>query len=319
MCWLISSYPGIFYQISMVELSLSHAETNAGSKSQCSPSRQSVGVFDSGVGGLTVLRQLYDRLPHESILYVADTAHLPYGVRSPSEVLHYTRGILRWMVAQPVKLVIMASHTSSALALPTLRQEFQIPIVGMIEPAAHVATTSGRKIGVIATPATAKSQAYRLAIEAINPAIEVWQVGCEDLVPLIEENRLSDPQTEAIARDALSPLLQLDIDALIYGCTHYSHICHMIRALLPDRIRTIDPAVHAVTAADAILDRLALKNRSTALPTRFFVSGDMEMFRAFSTHWLGFSPHVERMPLSDFSDSPQFAAPHHPPTITPSL
>ena len=161
-----------------------------------------IGIFDSGVGGLTVLQQLKKQLPNESIVYFGDTARLPYGIRSQAEILQFTREIITWLQQQQVKMVIMACNTSSALALETVRQEFNIPILGVILPGAKAAVQQGKRIGVIATPATAKSNAYKQAILEIAPDAQVWQVGCPEFVPLIEQNRMAD----AIARGILKYL-----------------------------------------------------------------------------------------------------------------
>lgn len=147
------------------------------------PQRSRIGVFDSGVGGLTVLRELYRQLPKESILYFGDTARLPYGKRSPQVILQYVREILTWMAAEEVKMVIMACNTSSALALETVQQEFNMPILGVILPGARAAVRQGRRIGVISTPATAASNAYRHAIHEITPDALVWQMACPELCP----------------------------------------------------------------------------------------------------------------------------------------
>ena len=154
------------------------------------PQRSRIGIFDSGVGGLTVLRELYRQLPNESILYFADTARLPYGTRSSHEILQFCFEILTWMVQQGVKMVVLACNTSDALALEVLRREFDLPILGLILPGARAAVQQGRRIGVIATPATAASNAYRRAILEIEATAQVWQVGCPEFVPLVEQNRV---------------------------------------------------------------------------------------------------------------------------------
>lgn len=148
-----------------------------------------IGVFDSGVGGLTVLRELYRQLPQESALYFGDTARVPYGTRSTAEILQFVREILDWMTDQGAKMIIMACNTSSALALEAVRAEYAVPILGLILPGARAAVQQGRRIGVIATPATAASNAYRQAIQEIEANAQVWQVGCPEFVPLIEQNR----------------------------------------------------------------------------------------------------------------------------------
>ncbi len=256
-----------------------------------------IGVFDSGVGGLTVLRELYRQLPNESILYFADTARLPYGNRSQAEILQFVRQILLWMQQQGVKMAIMACNTSSALALETVRSEFDFPILGVILPGARAAVAVGKRIGVIATPATAASNAYRRAIQEVDPKVQVWQVGCPAFVPLIEQNRINDAYTYEIAEEYLEPLLQQQIDTLVYGCTHYPHLAPILRRILPNTVHLVDPAVHVAAAAVQELDLLGLRNQSGAKPTRFCVSGCPQQFARLSVQWLGCTPAVEQVCL----------------------
>lgn len=256
-----------------------------------------IGIFDSGVGGLTVLRELYRQLPKESILYFADTARLPYGDRSPQEILQFVREILAWMTTENVKMVIMACNTSSALALDIVREEFNFPVLGVILPGARAAVRQGKRIGVISTPATAASNAYRNAIQEIDSTAQVWQVGCPKFVPLIEQNRIYDPYTKEVARQYLQPLLEQNIDTLVYGCTHYRHLKPVFQEILPKTVQLIDPASYVVKAAQKELEILGLTNNSLTLPTRFGVSGCPETFTQLSQQWLGFLPAVEKVHL----------------------
>ncbi|HEY9874938.1 MAG TPA: glutamate racemase [Candidatus Obscuribacterales bacterium] len=266
--------------------------------------QQRIGIFDSGVGGLTVLRELYQQLPNESILYFGDTARLPYGTRTPAEILHFVREILYWMEEQKVKMVIMACNTSSALALQSVQAEFDLPILGVILPGARAAVQQGRRIGVIATPATANSNAYRDAILEVDATAQVWQVGCPEFVPLIEQNRISDPYTKAVAREYLAPLLQHGIDTLIYGCTHYPHLAPVLRQILPESVKLVNPAVHVVAAAAQELEILGIQNTRPPLPTQFCVSGCPEQFAQLSVQWLGCTPVVEKVYLPSLPASP---------------
>ncbi len=256
-----------------------------------------IGIFDSGVGGITVLRELYRQLPRESILYFADTARLPYGDRTPSEIIQFVREILTWMVQEKVKMVIMACNTSSALALESIREEFDFPVLGVILPGARAAVRHGKRIGVISTPATAASNAYRNAIQEISPTAQVWQIGCPKFVPLIEHNRIYEPQTKEIARQYLKPLLEQNIDTLVYGCTHYRHLKPVFQEILPATVQLIDPASYVVKAAQKELEILGLTNGKMTLPTRFGVSGCPETFTQLSQQWLGFLPNVEKVLL----------------------
>jgi glutamate racemase len=267
------------------------------SSNELQPSR--IGVFDSGVGGLTVLKSLYRSLPGESFLYFGDTARLPYGIRSQSEILTFVREILGWMAQERVKMAIMACNTSSALALDIVRTEFDIPILGLILPGARAAVQQGRRIGVIATPATVASESYPRAIQEIDPEVQVWQVPCPEFVPLVEQDRIFDPYTEEVAQSYLQPLIQSRIDTLIYGCTHYPHLAPVIRNLLPHAVQEIDPGRSLAVAAAQELELLGLTNpQGRRQPTRFCVSGDAEQFAQVSQGWLGFLPEVETVNLS---------------------
>lgn len=266
--------------------------------------QQRIGIFDSGVGGLTVLRELYRQLPNESILYFGDTARLPYGTRTAAEIVQFVREIMVWLVEQDVKMVIMACNTSSALAMEMVQAEFDIPVLGVILPGAQAAVQEGKRIGVIATPATAASNAYRNAILEMDNSCRVWQVSCPAFVPLIEQNRIDDPYTFEVAREYLAPLIQQRIDTLIYGCTHYPLLAPVLRSLLPAGVNLVDPAVRVVAAAAQELELLGLRNAGTALPTRFCVSGATEQFSGVSVQWLGCTPAVEKVILPTIVRSP---------------
>jgi glutamate racemase len=266
-----------------------------------------IGVFDSGVGGLTVLREIYRQLPHESVLYFGDTARLPYGTRDREEIVQFVREILVWMMERGVKLVIMACNTSSALALEIVRSEFDLPILGVILPGATAAVQAGRRIGVISTPATAKSHAYRDAILEVDHQAKVWEVGCPEFVPLIESGRIEDPYTYQVAQAYLQPLIEQEIDTLVYGCTHYPHLAPVLRSLLPSSVQLINPAVQAATAAAQELDFLGLRNPRAAMPTQFYVSGNPQPFIELSRQWLGFTPNVQQVMLPELLAAAQAA------------
>ncbi len=263
------------------------------SKSAC------IGIFDSGVGGLTVLRQVARQLPLESIVYFGDTARVPYGNRSTAEILQFVREIINWMLQQQAKMVVMACNTSSALVLKAVQAEFPIPIVGTILPGSLAAAKLGRRIGVIATPATVASNAYQQAIKAIDPTLQVWQVACPEFVPLIEQNRVLDPYTAEVAQQYLAPLLAENIDTLVYGCTHYPHLEPILRLLLPPSVKLLDPAIHVVATATQQLDLLGLTNTAIPpLPTRFCVSGCPQNFAQSAQLLLGCMPIVEKISLT---------------------
>ncbi len=263
-----------------------------------------IGIFDSGVGGITVLRELFQQLPQESILYFGDTARLPYGSRSPQEIYEFTLEILEWMAQQQVKMVIMACNTCSALALEAVQGKFEFPVLGITLPGAQAAARQGQRVGVISTQATANSHAYRNAIQEVEPSTEVWEVGCPEFVPIIENNRILEPETREVVSRYLDPLVAQGIDTLIYGCTHYPHLAPVIRDLVPASVQLIDPAVHVAKAATQELDLLGLHSPRSPQPTRFFVSGDPEQFGTAAARMLGYAPLVERVKLTALRASP---------------
>ncbi len=231
-----------------------------------------IGVFDSGLGGLTVWRALRRRLPHERLIYFGDTARVPYGERSPEEILAFVRQILTWMQAQPVKLVVMACNTSSALALEQVRQEFALPILGLILPGAQAALAQGFRIGVLATVATVKSRAYSRAIQeysALDPKrfpypVYCWEQACPEFVPLIEAGWLDSPALRQAAEHYLQPLLQKGIDTLVYGCTHYPLLDPILKPLLPSSVKRVDPGMALVGSLARELSLWGLRRPSTA-------------------------------------------------------
>jgi glutamate racemase len=269
-----------------------------------------IGIFDSGVGGLTVLKAIARQLPGESLLYVGDTARLPYGTRTQADIIQFVREILSWMQSQGAKIVVMACNTSSALALDIVRTEFEMPVLGVILPAARVAATCGKRIGVIATPATAASRSYTQAILENDPSCQVWEVGCPEFVPLIEQNKIYAPKTVQVVSKYLDILLSHGIDTLIYGCTHYPHLKPVIDTLMPPSVMQVDPAVHVAIATDNELQLLGLKhpdrlNRTPYPRTsiRFCVSDQPERFSKLSAQWLGYMPTVEHITLASTIDT----------------
>jgi len=209
-----------------------------------------IGVFDSGVGGLTVVSALRRRLPGESILYLGDTARLPYGSKSPDTVTRYTRRNIEFLTDRGVKAVVVACNTASALALPNLEMH-ELPTWGVIEPGAlKAAQVSRGRVGVIATEATVRSDAYPRALRAVRPDLEIVSQACPLFVPLVEEGWHDDPITEEVARRYLRPLLEAGIDTLVLGCTHYP-------LLVPVLQRVVGPDVTLVDSAEAVAEMVA--------------------------------------------------------------
>lgn len=200
-----------------------------------------IGVFDSGVGGLTVAAALRERLPTESILYLGDTARLPYGTKSQQTVLRYTRTTIDFLRERGVKAVVVACNTASALAVPHL--DLDLPLWGVIEAgAARAAEITSGRVGVIATESTVRSDAYAEALRRLRPELEVRSQACPLFVPLVEEGWTDDPVAEAIARRYVEPLLETGIDTLVLGCTHYPLLVPVLSRIAGEDVRLVDSA-----------------------------------------------------------------------------
>ena len=229
-----------------------------------------IGVFDSGVGGLTVLREILRRSPSESTLYLGDNARAPYGVRSDDDVLAFSTQSLDLLAERDVKAIVVACNTSTAIALGTLRRRYDLPILGVIRPGASAAAlaTRNRRVGVIATPATIRTHAYFAAIKDENPAVEVYEHATPTLVPLVEAGELSGPIAEAAVAAALAPLLGerdvagesifpkapgASIDTLLLGCTHYPLLRAVIAAQVGERVAIVDSATATASALAELL------------------------------------------------------------------
>ena len=203
-----------------------------------------IGVFDSGVGGLTVVREIMRNLPEEKIVYFGDTARVPYGSKSAETVTRYSRQIVRFLQTQNVKAIVIACNTASAFALETIEKEIDLPILGVVKPGAEMAlkTTKNKRIGVIATEGTIHSGLYQRLISQEDPEVSVYGQPCPLFVPLVEEGWTKDPVTEVVARRYLKELLEKDIDTLIMGCTHYPLLRSTLARLMGEEVTLINPA-----------------------------------------------------------------------------
>jgi glutamate racemase len=253
-----------------------------------------IGIFDSGMGGLTVVRQIRRALPHEDLIYLGDTARVPYGTKSPATVVRFATEDTQFLVDQNVKAVVVACNTASAWALPALERRFDLPIFGVILPGARaaLAATRNRRIGVIATPATIRSQAYTRALLARDDALELVVRDCPLLVPLVEEGWTTGPVPEAVLREYLAPLLRRDIDTLVLGCTHYPLLKEAITHVTLGRVRLVDSAeACAEYVADGLrqLGRLSA-GRARAGRIQPFVTDDPAWFQEQCQQFLGELP-----------------------------
>ena len=247
-----------------------------------------IGVFDSGVGGLTVAREIMRQLPNERIVYFGDTARVPYGSKSPETITKYSRQIARFLQMQHVKAIVIACNSASACALDALEEESDLPIIDVVRPGAKTAmeATHNGKIGVIATEATIKSGIYKRYIEENDTDVSVVGKACPLFVPLVEEGLWEDPVTDEIARRYLTELIDIDIDTLILGCTHYPLIRSTVGKVMGDKVTLVNPAYETARELKALLEREGMESeKRPELGTelyRFFVSDAADKFQKFA-------------------------------------
>ncbi len=240
-----------------------------------------IGIFDSGVGGLTVYRQITARLPQESVVYLGDTARVPYGTKSPETVVRYARACARLLIARDIKLLVVACNTASAFAMQALQEELAIPVVGVVEPGARAAAAATRSgvVGVIGTAGTVSSGAYPRALAAIAPPVRVVQRACPLFVPLAEEGWTAGKVPEAVATRYLEGMLDEGIDTLVLGCTHYPLLKPVIAQVAGPAVQLVDSAEETAVAVARVIAERALGNPGSPATTRFLVSDTPESFR----------------------------------------
>ena len=251
---------------------------------------QPIGVFDSGIGGLTVIRALHHRLPQENLLYFGDTARVPYGPKSPVVVREYAAQDVDFLVAKGVKMIVVACNTVSAVALDVVQKRARVPVVGMILPGAQAAAsaTRNKRVGIIGTRATVESRAYEHALRQLDGAIEVVAEACPLFVPLAEEGWEDHRVTAVIAREYLFPLKQERIDTLVLGCTHYPVLRKAIDAAMEGSVSLIDSGEAAAMDVERILEEGGLRNRSSARPNvQWFVSDIPSRFADVGARFFG--------------------------------
>lgn len=249
-----------------------------------------IGVFDSGIGGLTVVHALTKHLPHENIVYFGDTARVPYGPKSPQVVREYAAQDVDFLISKDVKMVVIACNTVSAVALDVVQKHAKVPVVGVIVPgsAAAVASTHKKRIGVIGTRATINSNAYTHAIRQVNHTIQVFAKECPLFVPLAEEGWVDHRATAMIAKEYLFPLTLEKIDTLILGCTHYPILRDAIQAAVSDNVTLIDSGEATAIEVGNILRKEQLANPSTDKPhLQFYVSDIPAKFAEVGERFLG--------------------------------
>ena len=262
-----------------------------------------VGVFDSGVGGLTVAREISRQLPDENIVYFGDTARVPYGSKSQNTIIRFSEQIIRFLKTKEVKAIVIACNTASALALDAVKDEFDIPILGVVIPGARAAVeaTKNRKVGVVGTEATVQSGMYTKVIQGMNPEITVIEKACPLFVPLVEEGFKEHQVTEEVIEYYLESMRSTDIDAMILGCTHYPLLKRTIGREVGENVKLVNPAYETakslklLLAENNLLNTLGIEDEETTYD--YYVSDGMEKFISFADDVL--SCHVNSAEVVD--------------------
>jgi glutamate racemase len=265
-------------------------------------SNHPIGIFDSGVGGLSVLREIRAQMPNEHLIYFGDQGHVPYGPRSMEQIQGFSEGITRFLLKHNSKIIVVACNTASAAALKYLRVTFpDVQFVGMepaVKPAAEK-TQTGR-VGVLATPATFQGALYASVVERFANGVELFQNTCPGLVDQIEKGELNSPQTRAILEDALLPMLEKNIDTVVLGCTHYPFVIPLIEQIVGENVRVIDPAPAVAKQVKRLLEAGGMLNQNQEEGNiRFITSGEVDSVKRLLSTLLGIDSEVEAVAWMD--------------------
>ena len=257
-----------------------------------------IGIFDSGVGGLSVLRAIREQMPEESFIYVGDQGHVPYGPRSMEQIQNFSEGITNFLLEQEAKIIVVACNTASAAALKSLRVKFPgVQFVGMepaVKPAAEHTQTG--KVGVLATPATFQGALYASVVERFANGVELFQNTCNGLVQQIEQGNLVGQETRKILENALLRMLEKNIDTVVLGCTHYPFVIPLIQQIVGDTVRVIDPAPAIAKQVRRLLEARGMRSTSRSNgDIKFYTSGEPERFRSVLQVLLGMNNEVRML------------------------
>lgn len=263
-----------------------------------SNAKSPIAIFDSGVGGISVLRAIREQMPEESIIYFGDQGHVPYGSRSIDQIRNFSEAITRFLLEQDAKIIVVACNTASAAALKHLRERFpDTQFVGMepaVKPAAEHTQTG--KVGVLATPATFQGALYTSVVERFANGVELFQDTCPGLVQQIEQGKLTGNETRRILEDALRPMLEKNIDTVVLGCTHYPFVIPLIKQIVGENVRVIDPAPSVAKQAGRLLEAGEMKNRFGSKGNiTFYTSGDASALKSLLPMLLGESGEAQKV------------------------
>ncbi|MBU8879608.1 glutamate racemase [Bacillus sp. FJAT-29790] len=263
--------------------------------------KESIGIIDSGVGGLTVAKEVMRQLPNENIVYLGDTARCPYGPRPGDEVKAFSWQMTDFLLLKKIKMLIIACNTATAVVLEEIRNELSIPVIGVISPGARTAikVTDNHRIGVIGTEGTIKSNAYEKALKQINSRSVVHSLACPKFVPLVESGEYDGPVAKKIVAEALQPLKNRGLDTLILGCTHYPLLEPLVKEVMGDQVKVISSGEETAREASTILHHHGLLNNSNEEPDhQFYTTGSTVIFTKIASKWLNTSvSNIEKIIL----------------------
>ncbi|MGM0903451.1 MAG: glutamate racemase [Bacillota bacterium] len=248
-----------------------------------------IGIIDSGVGGLTVAKEVMRQLPHEQIVYLGDTARCPYGPRTPEEVLRFTWEITQFLMEKQIKMLVIACNTATAVALEEIRSELRIPVLGVIHPGARTAikNTVNYQIGIIGTEGTVKSGAYEQALKSIYRKTNVVSLACPKFVPLVESGEYDGLVAERVVAETLAPLKNQELDTLILGCTHYPLLEPLIKRFMGDSVNVISSGEETAREVSTILHHNGILNTTGEEPNHeFYTTGSQKIFSEIASQWL---------------------------------
>lgn len=265
---------------------------------------RAIGYFDSGVGGLTVVKQALHQLPNEQIKYVGDTARMPYGPRTSEELKQFAMESADFLVGEDIKLLVIACNTATAQALPMLQEKLDIPVVGVIHPGIQAAleATADNKIGVIATEGTVNSNTYYNGLLAIQPHVTVAQLATPELVQIAEHKDLNAVETHNQIKEVVAPLVNSGIDTLVMGCTHFPLMADSLQRIFGDDVTLVDAGAEAVNTVEKILDAKSARHEIIPMvdhtEDEYFTTGDVTSFAEMGTKWLGLPINVSQLMIN---------------------
>tara|TARA_B100000965_G_scaffold321459_1_gene282787 strand:+ start:570 stop:1367 length:798 start_codon:yes stop_codon:yes gene_type:complete len=256
-----------------------------------------IGLFDSGVGGFTVLKKVVELCPNNSFIYLADTARLPYGIKTSNEIKQIAEEISSWFDSQSIDVFLIACNTTNAIALDVIKNKLNVPVFDLIGSVSS--TIKESRVGVLATPSTVKTKAYSNAILNFNPKTFVIEQSCPEFVPMIETDNINSNEITDIAIRYLEPLLKQKIESLILGCSHYPLITHLLTELLPSNVKVIDPAEAISLQLKLYIDSKTLNfsRKNFLVDSKFCVTSDTKNFSIKAKHWLNVFPEVKLISL----------------------